>query len=183
MTRVGQTEELVRPGVVARVVYTEPEGTLLVEDVSAALYDFSILYEVALLGGADNYSRVRGASSYQGPWFWTRSARRIEPAHKLRILTINRKSPLETLVAIPAAVLALGGGFWAIVQAWERILDRPVSREKLHADARRSFYEAERAQLDYEDRLRERGIDELEGRARRRVKRNAIRPQSIELEP
>lgn len=166
----------------ARVMFSVPDHPVTLVDVSAALFDFNLLYEIALLAGAPQYQSWDPGPRAAGPWFWTRNARRIRPQDRLLVLKVQHESPLDLLVAIPATIAASATAIWAVVQAWERIVDRPLNSWIRQNEAVKVYFESQRARIDYENALQARDLQQAEERVRRRIDKSALRPEDIEFE-
>lgn len=81
---------------------------------------------------------------------------RLLPSHELRVLRLRHESPTDLLVAIPAAVAALGAGVWALTQAAEKFLTMDLTREQKKQELAQKTYEAQMARLQYEQMLEDR---------------------------
>lgn len=165
--------------------------------LSAALYDFNLLYELGLIISDPNYAEL----SFSPIGFWRRNGRRIRSEHRMRVKSLAHESPLELAVLIPTAVAATGGGLWAFWQMIERVIDRPINRalleaklEEVRADARRARAEANAAEsiaarerLGLSQAIEAAGPEEVEpaayvDRVVQRVRRGELTPQRFELE-
>lgn len=165
--------------------------------VSAALYDFNLLYELGLVLSDPDYT----GRSFSPIAFWRRNGRRIESEHRMLVKRLTHASPLELVVLIPTAVAATGGGLWAFWQMIERVIDRPLNRAILEAklresraDARKADAEADAAEsiaarerLELPEAFQGAGPDELApaayvDRVVRRVRQGEFIPRKFELE-
>lgn len=165
--------------------------------VSAALYDFNLLYELGLVLSVPDYA----GRSFSPIAFWRRNGRGIESEHRMLVKGLTHDSPLELAVLIPTAVAATGGGLWAFWQMIERVIDRRLNRAILvaklreaQADARKADAEADAAEsiaarerLQLREAIEGAGPDELApaayvDRVVRRVQRGELMPRRFELE-
>lgn len=164
--------------------------------LSAALFDFNLVYELGVILSDPAYSNY----TFSPMRFWRRDGRPLRQEHLARVLAVRHESPMDLLIGIPAAVAATGGGLWAFWQMLERILDRPLNREILTSKMQRAVAEARKATADAQNaevRLRqaieaaqvtarsparELSAGDLETRLIARVRRGELVPAELELE-
>lgn len=80
-----------------------PDTTLI--DLTSALYDFNLSYELAVIGSHELYRE------YQLKNFFILGRHRpVRRAHQLHVESVSKESPLELLTSIPPELLLYAGG-------------------------------------------------------------------------
>jgi hypothetical protein len=99
-----------------------------VQEVSAFLYDFNLVYEISRLAADPKYSGYRFSRSV-----WYRTRKPLVEQDRLHVDRFQLGSPLIFLVALAAAPVAVGA-VWGIVQITGKIRDWRVDRETKRVD-------------------------------------------------
>lgn len=151
-------------------------------DISSLFYDFELLHDFCLILYVDDYEYYKF-----GPYFWYRKGRPIKNKHRLRVFKIVKESPL-TIELITGIIVALSGALWAIVQAIEKISNWKLNREKLKKEIERlekeieiKFYEAQKAKIEFEQKLLERNAWKIFYLILRRLEANSIVLDNLEI--
>lgn len=184
------------PGMLLRVGFEERVSVPSLRGMSAAFFDFNLVYELGLILSNPAYSDY----TFSPMRFWRRDGRPIREEHLARVVRLRRESPVDLLIAIPTAAAIGSGGLWAFWQMLERILDRPLNRAILESKVLQAEAETRKAVADAsasEDLARLRrsqvakevgsytGSDspvEFERRLVNRVRSGELVPKEFELE-
>jgi hypothetical protein len=140
-----------------RVEGAHPAPTLL--DLSAAIYDFTLTYEIAVISSLPEYTDYNLAN-----FFVVGRNRPVHRDHQLRVKQITYASPFQILGFIPKAVSVIPGIVEAFVRAIEIVYTAPVrlrvSKKRLQLEEtvldRQILQAQEQLQLE---RLRQRTED------------------------
>jgi hypothetical protein len=108
----------------------QEERTPLLLDISSALYDFNVMYEVLRLAVDPKYDAV---SLKNAQYLLRRNGRPLAPEDRLHVEKLVQQSPLE-LITILAALPGAAATIWAIAQATEKLVLLPLNREKLRQE-------------------------------------------------
>lgn len=145
-------------------------------DLSSLLYDVDLLNDCVALASIEEYHDFTFSSN-----FFYRNARPIKVDHKLHLDTISRNSPIIIELIVPLAAAVLGVP-WLLLQAFEKIRNWRLNREKLELEVQKlkldtqllNIENLERI-LNLNDRLNQRNANNVfEGLNKRFDKGNLI---------
>lgn len=150
-----------------------PDTTLI--DLTSALYDFNLSYELAVLGSHEQYS------DYQLSNFFVLGRHRpVRRAHQLHVESVSKESPLELLTFIPAELLYAAGGATGLALLLRlRKIAELVYTIDLDLKNARLKRQIERARLQVELNDAEREVTE---RLRKRVENQRLRLSEASIE-
>lgn len=125
-------------------ITTREDDFPILEDLSAFIYDFNLLYELNRLIFDEKYRHVELSRR-----IYYRRGRKVEHKDKLRILKLSHESPFEiiTIVTISGAAIA---AILATIQTVEKISNMRLQRENIRLQNEKARLEIEK--LEYEIR-------------------------------
>jgi len=151
-------------------------------DISSLFYDFELLHDFSLIVYENEYKYYKFNNR-----FWYRKGRPIKSEHRLKVLRIEKESPL-TVELIVSAIVGLCGSFWAIVQAIEKISNWKLNREKLKQEVEKlkkenniNFDEEQKVKIEFEKKLLEREARDIFNSLLRRLEANPLKLKDIEI--
>jgi len=146
-------------------------------DITSLLYDFELIHDFSLLSTAEEYSNYRFSQI-----FWYRNGRPLKPNHKLRVIRIEKLSPL-TVELLIASVVVTSGALWTLAQIIEKVANWKLNRRKLWLEVQKLERE-ERERQERKDRLGnidERGAAWILGSLIGRLEKNPLNLVDIEI--
>lgn len=121
---------------ILRLRFAEGQSPFL-EDVSRLLYDLTLANDLAVILSYRDYSDYRFTR-----FFWFRGQRRVFRHHRLRAVTISKRSPLVLEVA------AVVGAVWALIQIVEKVQNWKLNKQKLKLEFEKLQGESALKQLE-----------------------------------
>jgi hypothetical protein len=146
-----------------RFEYIEPDLVSL-QDVSAAFYDLSVLYDIVALTAIPEGESV----NFQGPWFRTRTGRPLPAPLRVYVLSARYESPLalelmllRAIAKAPDVVRRWTAAIEDVFDLPDRIADRRGERRERRR-IRRAETDARLSQLELEEAHRQYVLREIE---------------------
>lgn len=206
-----QTRDIELPGVRVDMTFETPEFGIPAVDLAGVIADYSELCRLAMelaavegdlreglvqereayaarraqLPDKSQKKGARMAPEYEPLGTYQRLIKQkgvIVPRNEVLVLRVRYLSPLELVFLIPGAIVAAGGGLWALVQAFERVRNHGLHRELLEIERDTKAIERELARVEYLERLQLTGLSNAEGRLVRALGTADLRPSKISIE-
>ena len=155
-------------------------------DISAFLYDFNLLYEFSRVVIDPKYGRVK-LSRFSG----YRNRKQLFAEDRLEVESLRIESPIA-LLAIVAAGPAVAATLWALTQTMEKIVNFSLNRDILKLQRDKLKRELETAQstvapslpesdAGFREQLRVREADRYFDRVGRRLEESSVHIKEIEI--
>lgn len=128
-------------GIKMTLVFSETEVSFL-RDISSLLYDLELIHDLMILAFVEDYCGYRFTNV-----FYFRKGRPVKPSHRIRVGKIIKESPLTIELAV-ASIAA----FWVLIQAFEKMVNLPLNREKLRLEVKNLGLEVEKRIFEVESR-------------------------------
>jgi hypothetical protein len=171
--------------VIIRANQTDPPN---VSEVGLFVFDFDSLYELARLSVDPKYADFNFTR-----FALYRNARRVDSRDKMYVDLLKLASPLEMASAIAVyagAAASISATLWVLVQAFERIYNLKLNREKLQLEIQKlkrdldpdanDFIEPD--PVEVMDQLEERGAREYIEMVEKRLFRSSIQIEEVIVE-
>ena len=158
-----------------KLVFSEEKQPYLL-DISSLLYDFELLHDFSLILFAEDYSKYRFS-----PFFWYRNRRPIKASHKVRAVKIVKESPFTIVIEI-AAIAALSGALWGLIQAAEKVRNWRLNREKRELEIEKLKLETKKMRIELEQKAQEREASRILYSLIRRLESNPINLVDMEIQ-
>jgi hypothetical protein len=159
-----------------RLVFADPPAErvghqVTVIDLTSAIYDFNLVYELAVMSSLEQYSDYDFSN-----FFLLGRKRPVSRQHQLRVERVSKRSPLELLTQIPPEVLyplGTGGGI-AFLWSLRRLVQAVYTVDLDFSNARL------RKRVENQ-RLRNELDDLQQGAASRRLEKR-VRDERLQLQ-
>ena len=165
------------PSIIARLEFSEAQYPFFAS-VSSLFVDLGMAHDLGVLLTHPEYEYYNF-----GPRFWMRGGRPIEPADRLRTLSISKSSPLVLEIVISAV-----GGLWGLTQIIDKVANWKLNRQKLELEivklrqenTLRHFDILER-RLRFEDAARARMAERISGTLVSRLEKSELVLRDLDL--
>ena len=151
-------------------------------DISSLFYDFELLHDLLLIIYAEEYRFYKFDR-----WFWFRRGRPIKEEHQIKILRIQKESPL-TIEIIVGIIVGLSGALWALVQTFEKISNWRLNKEKLKLEIENlkrevdlKDYERQRVGLELQEKLLGRQAQDQYNALVKRLEKSPFKLKDMEI--
>jgi hypothetical protein len=159
----------------------EGEKEQYFSDVTSLFYDLELLYDFSLVLFVEDYHNLRFSH-----YFLFRK-RGIKDEHKLRVKRIIKESPLAIELALSSVAITTGA-IWVFIQAFEKISNYKLNREKLELEVEKLREEknlniqmAKITEIELENKLETKEALRIYKILLKRFEKNPIKPKDMDF--